>query len=91
MNKNQLLTAVTYYAKKYGVAVALFVFGYHLNAEVYEWGPFWNEGSIFYRDDWSMDPVHQVVTARWLMIIGSVVWIGTHFGIFSRLGRRNDE
>jgi hypothetical protein len=75
--------------KKYGVPVALFLFGLHLHAQVYEWAPFWEDG--FLCNYSAIGEQTQAVTGRWLMIAGFLAWLGVRYGLFARLGRSDNE
>ena len=76
-------------AKKYGVAVALFLFGIHLHAQVYQWQPFWVDG--FLSNYGASGEATQAVTARWLMIAGVGLWVAIRYGLLARLGRGDKE
>ena len=75
--------------KKYGLAVALFLFGLHLHAQVFEWQPFWRNG--FLSNYSAVGEQTQAVTARWLMLAGFLTATGIRYGLLTRLGRRDDE
>jgi len=89
--KEIFVSDVLPFLKKYGVAIAIFLFGLHLHAQVFEWSPFWDDSdSLLYNSiDYDLRQT-QAVTARWLMISGCVIIVAVHYDFFHRLRQRTD-
>jgi len=93
-------------AKKYSVAIGVFLFGLHLHAQAFEWNPFWDREdayesesfpetstsgyeSLLSREIYGDEELGQIVTARWLMTLGILIWVGARYDLFQRLGKRS--
>ena len=76
------------FLKKYGVALGVFCFGFHLHAQVEEMWPLWHDGLL---EDYVDEPQTQAVTGRWLMLAGLGIWVGVRYGLFERFRGGSDK
>jgi hypothetical protein len=87
------------FLKKYGVALGVFFFGFHLHAQAMGMWPFWEYvelyGSIYDADLLARrlgdKADNQMVTGRWLMLAGLGIWVGVRYGLFERLRGGSDK
>jgi hypothetical protein len=88
------------FLRKYGMAIAVFLFGLHLHAQARRWGPLWDYGmfggevtckAILFSPMSEEEASSQMVTARWFMILGILIWTGVHYGILEHLKKRRSS
>ena len=88
------------FLKKYGVALGVFCFGFHLHAQATQMWPLWAEEMWEVRGPDPEGPFYkrlgamadnQAVTARWLMLAGLGIWVGVRYGLFERFRGGSDK
>ncbi len=91
------------FLKKYGVALGVFCFGFHLHAQAMGMHPLWHYWKHpLYTSEYEnvgilakvtlLDKAdNQAVTGRWLMLAGLGIWVGVRYGLFERFRGGSDK